>query len=99
MGFISNFGDRDILMMRRGLAYQGGINPELFVVTEINENKYMESWGQGVEVFHNPDALVPLPEFLLPDVAHTTVRAGQIVSIHPPFFPVGSITVILTPEG
>jgi hypothetical protein len=97
MGFISNFGDRDIHMMRRGLAYQGETSPQLFVVTEIDSDKYSESWCEGLEVFHNPRARIPLPEISLPQAAHTTVRDRQIVSSHPPFFPVGSLTLVLTP--
>ena len=54
--------------------------------------------SEGLEVFHNPKALVLLPEFSMPEVAHTTVRDGQIVSSHPPFFPVGSMTLILAAE-
>jgi hypothetical protein len=98
MGFISNFGDPDVHMIRRGLAYQGGISPQVFVA-EIDKYRYTESWCEGLEVFHNPKALVPLPEYLMPGVSHTTVRDGQIVSSHPPFFPVGSMTVILTPRN
>jgi hypothetical protein len=96
MGFLSNFGDRDIGMIRHGLAYQGGINPQQFTA-RVDDAKYAESWCDGLEVFHNPNARVPLPEFLMPDVTHTTVQGGQIVSSHPPFFPVGSMTLILTP--
>jgi len=97
MGFISKFGGRDVHMMRRGLAYQGGTSPQHFF-REIAEAKYSESWCEGLEVFHNPTALVPLPEFSMLEAAHTTVQGGQIVSSHPPFFPVGSMTLILTVE-
>jgi hypothetical protein len=95
MGFISNFGDCDIQMIRRGLAYQGGVSPQFFVA-KVNEANYAESWCEGLEMFHNPNALVPLPEFLMPEVVHTTVEDGQIVSAHPRFFPVGSMTLVLT---
>jgi hypothetical protein len=95
LGFVSNFGDRDIHMIRRGLAFQGAASPQLFV-SQINDAKYSECWCEGIEVFHNPNALVRLPEFSVPGVAHTTLRDGQIVSSHPPFFPVGSMTMILT---
>jgi hypothetical protein len=83
-------------MIRRGLAYRGETSPQLFVVT-VDEDRYSESWCEGLEIFHNPKALVPLPELYLPGVAHTTLLDGQIVSHHPPFFPVGSMTVMLTP--
>jgi len=97
MGFIGEFGDREIHMIRRGMAYQGQTSPAIFVAS-VEDGKYTESWCQGLEVFHNPKALIPLPEFSMPGVAHTTVRGDQIVSNAPPFFPVGSMTVVMTTD-
>jgi hypothetical protein len=97
LGFINGFGDRDLHIYRRGLAYQGRTHPELFVFKV--DAKYTETWCQGLEVFHNPTAAIPLPEGSLPGVAHTTVRNNQIVSSHPEFLSVGSMTWVLKADG
>jgi hypothetical protein len=90
MGFISAFGDRGIHMMRRGLAYQGGISPEVFVAN-VDEARYAESWCEGL-VFQNPHPLVPLPVFFNARCCSYNRPRRTIVSSHPPFFPVGSMT-------
>jgi hypothetical protein len=52
-----------------------------------------ETWGEGLSMFHNPNAMVPVPEELFPSIAHHHFRDGQIVSNVPEFHPYGSVTV------
>lgn len=97
IGYISGFGDRETRMLRRGLAYRGGLSPEVFVA-EVHADGYVETWCEGLSVFHNPNALIPLPDDAIPEAAHHTIRDGRIVASHPDFLPIGSVTLILTPD-
>lgn len=94
MGFLAGFGDRELMMLRRGYAYQGGRSPTPFS-TKVHESGYNETWCEGLSVYHNPRAEVPLYLGAIPCAAHHTVRDHRIVSIMPPFFPVGSQTIML----
>jgi hypothetical protein len=97
MGFITKFGDRDISMYRRGFAYQGGVSATEFS-TEVNDH-YNETWVEGLSVYHNPTALIPLPEDAIPDAAHHVFRNGAVMTAQPDFFPVGSQTIYLSAQG
>lgn len=97
IGFLAGFGDRDIRMFRRGAAYRnGGLSPEEFLA-QVHIEGYEETWCEGLNVFHNPRALVPLPEESILGAAHHILRAGRILTNNPPFHPIGSVTQILVP--
>jgi len=57
-----------------------------------------ETWGEGLSVYHNPNALRPLPEELFPSIAHHKFDNRQIRSHVPEFHPFGSVTNILIPK-
>ena len=44
-------------------------------------------------MFHNPNAIHPVPEELFPSIAHHHFREGQIVSNLPEFHPYASVTL------
>jgi hypothetical protein len=96
MGFLAGFGDRDIKMLRRGYCYKGLLVPEMFVA-EVHATDYDETWCEGLSVYHNPHAKIPLPPESLPCGAHHTSRDGRILSRQPPFHPLGSTTHIIVP--
>lgn len=96
MGFLAGFGDRSIRMVRGGVCYRGKVIPESFSA-HVDDAAYTETWCEGVSVYHNPNAKIPLPEFTIPGAAHHIARDGRIVASMPPFFPVGSQTFILVP--
>lgn len=98
MGFLAGFGSRTIGMVRGGICYRGNVIPESFSA-KVDAPEYRETWCEGVSVYHNPNALQPLPEFAIPGAAQHTVRDGRIVASMPDFFPIGSQTFILVPEG
>jgi hypothetical protein len=96
MGFIAGFGDRDIVMMRGGYCYKGSLIPEKFTA-EVHAPGYSETWCEGLSIYHNPRAKVPLPEQSFSCAAHHTSRDGRIRSHQPTFHPLGSTTHILIP--
>ena len=94
MGYLAGFGNRSIKMLRRGLCYKGNVHHEPFTA-EVHAQEYSETWCEGVSIYHNPNARIPLPEYTFPGAAHHTARDGRILSNTPPFFPIGSNTIIL----
>ena len=96
MGLLAGFGDGDIKMFRSGFCYKGSSRPEQFY-NEVHSPDYSETWCEGLSVYHNPQARIPLPLETCPCAAHHTSRAGRILSQQPPFHPVGSITHTIVP--
>ncbi|HKS27599.1 MAG TPA: hypothetical protein VJS44_07255 [Pyrinomonadaceae bacterium] len=97
MGFIAGFGDKNIEITRRGLCFRESDVPEEFR-QEVSVPGYSESWVEGLSVYHNPNAVHPLPEHFIPGAAHFTMKDDSIVGVMPPFHPIGSITSILVPR-
>jgi hypothetical protein len=97
MGYLAGFGDRSIGMVRGGICYRrGSLVPESFAA-KVHEAGYLETWSEGISVFHNPNARHPLPESSILGVANHTSRDGRILTGMPDFFPVGSNTSIVVP--
>ena len=94
MGFLTGFGDRDLKILRRGMAYQGQPYMTPFAVEATGEG-YTETWCEGLAIYHNPDAKIPLPEEAFPGAGHFTVEDGWLMSKLPPFFPFGTQTLTL----
>ena len=66
---------------------------------QVGEPEWMEWWGQGLEMFHNPNALYPVDPELFPDIAHHRFEDGLVFTEGPSFQPFNSITVIFkTPQ-
>jgi len=70
MGFLAGFGDRDIKILRRGYCYKISLVPEPFYA-EVHAPGYAE----GLSVYHNPRAKIPLPPHAFPGAAHITPAA------------------------
>jgi hypothetical protein len=94
MGFLAGFGDRTLKMTRAGLCYLDSVAPARFE-TDVHVPGYSESWSEGVSVYHNPNAKVPLQPEAIPGVAHFFSKDGRIVVHKPRFQPFGSITIIM----
>lgn len=103
MGHLAGFGRPDVEMFRGGRCHEHDENatePKPFYF-EIKPGKHQETWTEGVSLFHNPNALYPLPREshpgmpLFPGVAHHFCKDGQFVSYLPEFFPYNSETLIM----
>jgi len=96
MGRQAGFKAPGLVMIRVGTYHDHEPNAHLpkqfkYVVDEKSE----ETWGEGVSMFHNPNANHPVPEHLFPSIAHHRFRDGQIVSHLPKFHPYASTTLNL----
>lgn len=96
IGRQSGYVHPDVTMIRMGTCHDHDPNavlPRLFQYT-VDES-CGETWSEGLSMFHNPQALYPVPEELFPSIAHHRFRDGQIVSHIPDFHPYSSFTLNL----
>jgi hypothetical protein len=97
IGFRAGFGSRLVEMTRVGTRYvhdpnAGSSQP---FIDEINSPEFDESWVEGMNVYHNPRAVIPLSPHSLPTAAHHRLtQDGMLGSVIPKFHPYGSETNI-----
>ncbi|MCK7244798.1 hypothetical protein [Enterobacter asburiae] len=46
----------------------------------IPSKKYMETWDEGLKVYHNPNATHPFPMYILPNATHYNVIEGMLIA-------------------
>jgi hypothetical protein len=100
MGRQAGYGDPKIRMLRIGTCHDhdpSALLPKRFYY-EVNESS-SERWSEGVNVFHNPNAKVPLEEDAFPFAGHHRLIDGDIVSRLPDFHPFASWTFDVCPRG
>ncbi|MBI1836463.1 MAG: hypothetical protein HYR91_04270 [Flavobacteriia bacterium] len=88
MGIQAGFGVKSNKTIRYGACYdqdQNAIDPKLFKYN-VEENG-TESWREGMNLFHNPNALIPIDPDLFPEIGHFTLIDNLIHSITPDFHP------------
>lgn len=100
MGRQAGFKVDNIIMYRVGIYYNHDPNawlPKIFAY--IVDESCCETWAEGVSMFHNPNALYPVPKELFPSIAHHFFDGEKIISEIPEFFPFSSITFHLKIEN
>lgn len=97
MGLMAGFGSKDVKLIRKGLATDFDPNasePKSFEI-EVNSETYSETWIEGMDVYHNPNAVHPLDPLMLPGAAHhRLLKSGEMVSQLPEWHPLSSLTFI-----
>lgn len=84
----------DIVLIRFGTRYDTdptAAEPNQFYY-RVGDPGFVEWWGQGLEMFHNPDALHPVDPNLFPDIIHHRLEDGMIYTNGPAFHPIASVT-------
>lgn len=86
MGFLAGWRPPGLEMIRRGILFDrtpGALEPIDFELT-VGSAEYQslwpwgEAWCQELEVFHNPQAVHPIPFDLIPGATHWFERDGDI---------------------
>lgn len=96
MGKQAGFGESNVRMFRVGTYHDHDPNaslPKTFTY-EVDET-CEETWGEGLNMFHNPNALHPVPEELFPSIAHHRFENDIVVSHLPEFHVYSSMTTIM----
>jgi hypothetical protein len=94
MGYHAGLHRGNVIVRRRGVAWTpdpNAMEPTPFEY-RLDEGPGNEPWGSGVEVFHNPTALHPIPDDFFADAIQTRLTNGQPVSWTPQFAPFTSFT-------
>lgn len=97
MGLRAGFGSTRVRLVREGFAVDhdpDASEPRSFRL-EVNDPSYAEAWVEGVEVFHNPGAKLPLDPSMVPGAAHHRLLPdGLMESITPGWHPLSSVTFV-----
>ena len=97
MGQQGSYHNSRLTLIRIGTCYDP--DPDSAVPLtfryKVGDPKFIEWWGQGLEMFHNPDALHPISNDLFPNIARHRFRNGQIYTEPPLFQPIASTTLNL----
>lgn len=96
LGFLAGYYTDKLIMIRQGTCFNhdpDAVEPLLFRY-KVGDPRYPENWAQGLNMFHNPRAVHPIPFAEFPGIAHHTFRNGLVVSEHPVFHPLGSSTCV-----
>lgn len=91
MGKQAGLGSDKSTIVRMGFCYNHDENaskPNTYSYTVTEDSK--ETWAEGVSIFHNPNAKIPLDKSLFPSVAHHNFEDGMIYSDNPDFLPYNS---------
>lgn len=98
MGQQGGHRDEGLTMVRFGTCHDRdpqSAKPGDFTYV-VGHPDFVETWGQGISVFHNPRARFVLPQIVFTaDVAQTSLLSGQIASTVPRFHPFVSKTLTL----
>jgi hypothetical protein len=102
MGLLTGFGSQNVQMIREGFVYDDG-DPDSAAPKQfrhvVNSPSYKETWVEGLTVYHNPRALLPLDSQIFPGAAHISLLPdGNIGAFTPSWYPLGSRTIIVTPK-
>lgn len=105
MGVLAGFGSPRVRMTRIGAAAPNDPNQAELIpfCLDVNAPDYSETWVEGLDVFHNPNAKYPIDPEALPGAAHYHLLPDGrvVVSPQPAWYPLSSITkvVLLSDEG
>lgn len=100
IGKIACFGSPDVHMLRVGDLWNPdpeAVAPTPFAV-EVEPEKYSETWSEGVRIFHNPNAIHPIPPQLFPECSHHFEKDGKLVDYLPDHIVFNSNTFITVPK-
>jgi hypothetical protein len=103
MGLQDGLEAGDLQMLRFGWCYDHDPNASepLWFAYDVEERprrwRLPETWGEGMAMFHNPRASVPVREALFPGIAHHQLEDGQVTATVPRFHPFISLTWTVAP--
>jgi hypothetical protein len=85
MGFQEGLHDGQTSMFLKGNFFNPDPNAAVPItyVYSLDDTPFRETWGQGLEVFYNPNALYPLPFDYFPDALQKHLENGVLVSYRP----------------
>lgn len=97
MGVVSGFAADNHKYFRMGLKYNP--DPNAAVGTpfhvDVSGEDYEEYWSDELQVFHNPNAKIPLPDEWFQGVSHHHFQNGDLISYTPDGHVLSSYTMLM----
>jgi len=88
----------EVTMLRIGLCHDhdpDAVRPIRFEYT-VGDGRHVETWGEGLTLFHNPFALRPVDDDVFADIAQIwEPPEGPVRQLLPSFFPYQSRTAVM----
>ncbi len=100
MGVLAGFCPDDVVLVRSGTRPNPSPDASAPIPFHeiVNAPGYEEFWSEGLSVYHNPNAAIPLDPRALPYATHHFLKAdGQMLTKFTNLDPLASQTVIITP--
>lgn len=97
MGALAGFGAPDCTYFRVGLKADPDPNSPVGVPfsVRVGIDDYTEMWSDELQVFHNPNAVKPLPKRMFNGIAQHWFENGDLMSIVPEDHVLSSFTAIM----
>ncbi|TWU00499.1 hypothetical protein Pla108_14500 [Botrimarina colliarenosi] len=97
MGYQHGVGNERLVIQRTGFAYapEDTAQDPAFFSYNLDNPPMVETWGQGLVLYHNPNCLHPIPLGAMPDVVDCWIEDGKSVSRFQGWHPYASKTVTL----
>jgi len=91
------FDTNNTIMKRIVTTYNAEPNADKPLVFEyIVDEKCEETWGEGVSIYHNPNALIPLPRDFFPSAPQHFLEEGKLVTVNSEALVYSSYTFIIS---
>jgi hypothetical protein len=100
MGKQAGLGSDNVTLIRTGNFYNHAPNADKpHLISYTVDKTSNETWSEGVIIFHNPNAKIPLKPAIFDDkVAQCFFKDGFIYSKMPEYFPYNSFTQNIVPQ-
>lgn len=100
MGVVAGFRATGHHYLRFGFRYNPDPNATepIFFAEDVTSPEYEEFWSDELQVFHNPNAKIPLPREWFSDLIQHWFEDGKQSSIIPSGRVLGSLTGIFVPK-
>src|SRR5206468_2426679 len=96
MGYQTGYGCDAIRVLRSGFSFNpdpDAMDPTFFRY-DMDDPPFVERWGQGIVVLHNPQCLHPIPKDFFVDAVQGYVVDGMFRCDHPFWHPISSKTLV-----
>lgn len=96
MGVVAGFGSKRVRLVRQGFVvdHDDNASEPKFFSKDVSDTDYRESWIEGMDVYHNPNAAHPLDPAMLMGAAHHRLHNDlQVLSRTPEWHPLSSVTM------
>ena len=70
---------RHFVLIRFEALHEGSTEDPIPFDLDVESPDYQEGWADELEMYHNPNALLPIDEALFPGVTHFRIEEGEAI--------------------